>query len=266
MSCNSPWKVAVGASVTEYSKVMTHKVKGKTTIPGYTTPDFDITLPLYVPGYIIWGKCCSGGLRTDCYNKRYRKGVYIWTCDTSWDDCRYQLDCQTGWVDAHTDYNTVHFPGIQLWPSLELSAGSQFNVEYITSEELEISQNGIAVTTLLSLQISEISIEFYFGDEKIDIEIPTDIKISENGGQIYSKVSLFTLANHEFKKTIAGTEITFSMTLIFYILFCLNPEEPMTFVNLEIDFSLKGSFERKGKTITFENLTASIACPLIPPE
>ena len=244
MSCTSPFVYVISSVEVETEKEF--NFSGSVTIPGYTLPSFDLCLLGWNPAHCDWVQKCGAG----CVCRR--GGLLRWCkCCTKISHC--------DWVKgSHFWYDCTKVPNIPIFPKLTLSGDCAINLTFTSEIELEVTEeaplNALAVE---SVTINEFTLSFSINGTGFKIPIPSNITFSANSeGVISSTVPIFKTNS---KENAWGLDYDVDFAVL--MLFCLDPEPPSSWINVQLVFGLAVS--DAGQNIY--NTSFSLVMPIIPP-
>lgn len=248
MSCTSPCYWYSDIEVDLYTQEISFNFKDSVTVQSCTVPGYKVCVPTWTSPYENckggWSKCAKKGWC--CCDKKCCE--WGWTSKCNW------VKGKSGWCCCWTT------PSVELWPDLtftyKLSVPMDFVVAvgYLVGEETPpepfICESFTIYTYTFKVDINNGAIE-----ETVTIDCgPDGITFYAYNDYYYAQEYL---TGGKGSYTYDGIE--YDLDFDFYILYCLEPVAPMTWINLQVSCTMSVVYDE-----TSWNTTFSVACPLLP--
>jgi hypothetical protein len=231
-----------------YTQSITFDFEGSNSVGAYYTPSVKMCLPTWTPPYTS----CKWAEWSKCAKKVWGACVAGWTGK---DSCTW-VEGVSGWCCCWTD------PSFELIPPISCS----YSMKVPTNFEVEVGY--VVGDTLSPLGVPFACEEYTIYSFKIDaningVEAKLDIDLGEDGITFvaFNDYYYATETLGEGKGTYEYQGFTYTLKFTISLLYCLEPEPPMSWINIQV--ALDVSVDYDGVKSTSSIL---VACPLIPPE
>lgn len=236
MSCESPF-VFIEASDTVLTTESTIIMNGSVTIPSLSTPSTEICLLGWNAAHFSsWNRCGWRG----------------------WDSCH-------SWVPgSHYWYDCSGTPSIEIFPEIILSGSCEMPFATESSVEIQISDIGTIPVEITSIIIADfvctaniqINYQGTIKNESINFTIP-GFTVSQENGTFSATIPLQSL-NYEY----SGPLLTYTINVGVNLLFCLTPDPPVGWINLQFPINIVLS----GDGLPATTITALLLLPIVSEE
>lgn len=280
MSCNSLFEFIQGLT---YTYNATLNFNQSFTIPGYTTPSFQIKYPNINPAaFTTSGGDLASCTTTTTTNTNTWSGLNSSTTTSGWNV--YQTTYTTKDVTKHYNVHlnpsnlyttsTTTVPGIELWPSIVLT----INAPDVPLTFTSIAGIGVTIMGTTPIGASNVTIEpctiqasISIGNATIPMTIPivtpVELGVNDVSGQMTFDVELPLSSNTwSYSYPLPSDQsviVAYTFTINTNIIFCLNPEGGAGTVNLQIEFIIAYNFVYDNNTIS-DSMIASYEIPVVP--
>jgi hypothetical protein len=233
-----------------YTQYITYEFKDSVSVPGLSIPSTQVCELEWTPPYTL----CKGG-----WSKCAKKGWCGWgdkkCCEWGWTNKCTWVKGEMGWCCCWTT------PVVQLWPDLTFTYLINVPMNFIVTQGYLVGYDTPPEPFLCeSYTIYTFSFNVNINNGKINETVTIDL--GDEGITFYAYNDYFYA--QEYLTSVSGEYkwegITYNMAFDFYILYCLEPEAPMSWINLQVSASMTVYYEG----ITYDAIF-SVACPIIPP-
>lgn len=241
MTCQSPFAYVID---TDYSIIKYNMgFSGSTTIPGYTTPSYELCVLTLNCNKTTCGPGCICTLG----------GVVQW-CKCCTQDCVIG----SGWYWEWTDCSTV--PGIPIFPTLNVSASCDLTMAFLVGAGVAFTPAGPTIDGIpaptpvetAAIEFQNFTFNITVNGVSFTIPVPITLIISETNGSFSATIPLTSIT-----EIYQSGGISYSINFSFNLLACLTPSDGVGWLNIQI----VGSFEIEGVIQNF-----LIVCPIISAE
>jgi hypothetical protein len=259
MSCTSVCYWYSEAGLELYSDNVEFIFEDSVTVPAETIPGYQICVPTWTSPYesctfkTEWSKCATK-TKTDVWG-------WSWSnCEPGWIDT---YDCK--WVKSQQSWCCCWTtPTVQLWPELTFKYKAtvptawEVEVGYLVGQETPPEPFNCESITVYSFEF-QVDINNGEIDETVTIPLGNDgegiVFYAYNGTYFYAQQYLGGGTG-----TYKWDGFKYELDFDFYMLYCLEPEPPMTWINLQVECTMSVTYDDAYYSVTF-----TVACPLIPP-
>lgn len=209
MSCSSPFVFDTGISVVSPTQYV--GVTGSFNLPGYTLPSTQLCWPTWKAPY---SSCKWGGWQNTKLRCKWVKGSSGWCC------------C----------WNT---PSVEIWPALTFTGSVSIPFDFVSTVGVELSIDAPPEPYKAhSITIQACNCSLIITGSGINTNItlnilPTEITIEEINGEFDINIPLYG-----FSSSATDLGIKYTLSVETSLLFCLEPEPPVGWINLELDCSI----------------------------
>ena len=230
MSCTSPFTLELEVTDEVLSEQET-TLQGCYTVPGYSTPSYNICTPYWVPGY----PCCW------------------YCCGKAWGCC---VCYAPGWKSGYTGWYCYTIPGVELWPSLQFCGSVSIPWEITASTGVEFTVNKPPEAyQAVGITLKECDVDANVNGSGFTINLITEeIELEEKNGEFLTTIDLGGFSND-----VDIGLVKYSLDIDSQLLLCLEPVPPMGWINVILDCTMKAVETGIGS----ESVSFKIAMPIV---